>query len=187
MLRSTCLTPGCKNFAKRRGVDPFCSPCREEHSLFVLRLQVEHGKLIREIISDAKIFQTAQGMADYLGVSFVTLYNWIDKYFNMTFQEFKRRYICRSSRCYLLDLKRSSYTRSDYILKMIRNSGRCACVNALEPNVIMTNAPHEFISRTLRGAPKLIQVSDMSFALAPKPIKIKKVYPIRISEISDSV
>lgn len=149
----------------------FCPKCREEHSLCVLKTQVDHEKPIKEVILDARIFKNANGMADFAGVSFVSMYNWIKKYFNMSFQEFRRQYICKSDKCYLLNIKRSSYSRNDYILKKIRSrSNRCACINSLEPNFIMTNCPPATVSSILRGAPKITKISDNVFALAPKPI-----------------
>jgi hypothetical protein len=183
ITRKTCQTPGCNNLAKRRLVDPFCKSCRKEHSLFVLRLQAEHGKSINDIIMDAKIFQNAQGMADYVGVSFVTLYNWIDRYFGMTFQEFRRKFICRSAKCWVLDTGRCSLVRSDYLLSRIRGKGKCACTSALESSLIMTNAPLEFVGGLLKDAPRLVQVSDKCFALATSPIKFKMIEPVYIRPV----
>lgn len=179
-----CSTPNCQNkvWVKLNNTDyAFCDKCREEHSVCVLKIQAEHEKGIKEVILDSRIFKTANGMSDYVGVSFVTMYNWIEKYFEMTFQEFKRQYICRSTKCYLLNIKRSSYSRNDYILKKIKSrSNYCACVNALEPDHIMTNCPLEVIKSILRGAPKIAKINDHVFALVPNPVNIWPYTPVKL-------
>jgi hypothetical protein len=160
----------------------FCPKCREDHSLRVLKTQAEHEKSIKEVILDSRMFKSANGMADYVGVSFVTMYNWIQKYFGMTFQEFRRTYICKSSRCYLLNIGRSSYSRNDYILKKIRSkSNYCACINALEPNHIMTDCPVDVISGILRGCPSIKKISDKLFSLAPTPYHLGICKPFHFS------
>jgi len=124
------------------------------------------------VILSASKFKTASGMADYIGVSFVTIYHWIKRYFNCTFQEFRRTHICkqRGEKCYLLDITRSSYSRHDYVLKKIRSKRYCACINALENNLIMTNAPIPIVQSILRGKPAIDQISDGTFALVPTPV-----------------
>lgn len=176
-----CSTPYCNNTILLREDDlvndqfNFCPKCKKEHSLCVLKQQVLHGKPIKDLILDAKLFKTANGMADYVGVSFVTMYNWIEKYFGMSFQEFRRSYICKSDKCYLLNIERSSYSRNDYILKKIRSRSKyCACINSLEPDHIMTNCPKSIVSSILRGYPQINKISDNIFALAPKPFKYRK-------------
>ena len=185
----TCSTPYCKNSILLRDLSNieidyvFCPKCKTNHSLRVLKTQVDHEKPIREVVLDARIFKSANGMADYVGVSFVTMYNWIQKYFGMSFQEFRRSHICKSSNCYLLNIERSSYSRSDYILKKIRSrSNFCACINSLEPNYIMTNCPQYTVSSILRGYPAIKKISDKVFSLAPKPILFKKVRPIHYNK-----
>jgi hypothetical protein len=172
-----CSTPYCDNSILLRDFSNveigyiFCPKCKVDHSLRVLKTQVDHEKSIREVILESRIFKSANGMADYVGVSFVTMYNWIQKYFGMSFQEFRRTYICKSNNCYLLNIERSSYSRSDYILKKIRSrSNFCACINSLEPNYIMTNCPQYTVSSILRGYPVIKKISDKVFSLAPKPI-----------------
>ena len=180
-----CDTPYCSNkILLQDSDDPenfyiFCPKCKEDHSLKVLETQADHKKPITEVILDSRIFKSANGMADYIGISFVTMYNWIQKYFKMTFQEFRRFYICKSDKCYILNIKRSSYSRNDYILKKIRTSGNyCACVNSLEPDHIMTNCPQSVVSSILRGYPRIAKISDYIFTLAPKPVLIKECRPI---------
>lgn len=181
----TCATPYCDNsILLREDKDPpiFCPKCKSEHSLKVLKIQRYHEKPIKEIILDSRMFKSANGMADYVGVSFVTMYNWIKKYFGMYFQEFRRAYICKSDRCYLLNISRSSYSRNDYILKKIRSrSNFCACINSLEPDHIMTNCPPDLVASILRGYPVIRQISDRLFSLAPKAAHFKKVKPIHLS------
>jgi len=173
-----CDSPGCVNPLPDNGIKrgaygyAFCSECKRKHSYRVLITQVQHGASIKNVILDAASFKTAGGMADYVGVSFVTMYHWIKKYFKCSFQEFRRKYICkrRGEQCYLLDIERSSYSRHDYVLKKIRSKRYCACINALDDNLIMTSAPIPVVQGILRGSPKIAQLSDGKFALVPSPI-----------------
>lgn len=179
----TCTTPYCDNsILLRDDKDPpmFCPACRSEHSLTALKIQKEHGLPIKQVILDSRIFKSANGMADYVGITFVTMYNWIKKYFGMHFQEFRRTYICKSDACYLLNISRSSYSRNDYVLKKIRSRANyCACFNALEPDHIMTNCPPDVVSSILRGYPVIRKISDRFFALAPRPAHFRRVKPIQ--------
>lgn len=183
----TCATPYCDNLILLR--EPavsytFCPKCKVEHSLKILKIQVDHEKPIKEVILDARIFKSANGMADYVGVTFVTMYNWIRKYFKMSFQQFRRTYICKSASCYLLNISRSSYSRNDYILKKIRSrSNYCACINSLEPDHVMTNCPPEMVAGILRGYPVIKKISDKLFSLAPRPIHYRNIKPINLNKV----
>lgn len=184
MHRVKCSTPYCENDCLVRKLEFdnqeyfFCKSCRRTHSKTALVTQVEHGKPLDQVILDSIIFRTANGMSDYLGVSFVTLYHWIGKYFGMTFQEFRRTYICESTNCYLLNIERSSYSRSDYVLRKIRSRHYCACINALEPGHIMTKAPLYVVTNLLKNRPKLEKITDKSFVVGVVPfIFEKKVKP----------
>jgi len=182
-----CKTPYCDAIVQV-AVKPkykeyvFCDQCKKEHSLAVLQVQADLKMPIKEALLDARIFRTASLIGDFMGVSFVTIYAWVRKYYNMSFQEFRRTYICRSTKCYLLNIERSSYSRGDYALRKIRSQRYCACVNALEKNFIMTNAPVSVISQIFRGAPKVVQISDSIFSLAPQPVKFTRLFPIYFSD-----
>jgi hypothetical protein len=183
-----CRTPYCQNtlvLATRPKYKEynFCSACKKEHSLAVLQVQADLKMPIKEVLIEARLFRTANLMGDYLGVSFVTLYNWVRKYYGMSFQEFRRQYICKSNRCYLLNIERSSYSRNDYVLRKVRAQRYCACVNALEKNYIMTNAPASVISQILRGSPKVVRVSDSVFSLAPQPVRFKHLSPVYFTNV----
>jgi len=168
-----CDSPGCDNEVWLHAGRPqheyhFCKRCKQRHSYQALTIQVRHEKNIEDVILEARLFKTACHMADYIGVSFVTMYHWVGKYFGMSFQEFRRKYICKSEDCYLLNITQSSYSRHDYILKKIRDKRYCACVNALG-DCIMTNTPIPIISAILTGCPPIVKVSDDMFALRPSP------------------
>lgn len=180
-----CNTPECYNKAwansnwKNKKDYIFCKDCRSVHSYDVLVVQAKHEKPIKEIILESRMFGSASYMADYIGVSFVTMYHWIKKYFGMTFQEFRRAYICKSDKCYLLNIRMSSYSRHDYILKKIRDKRYCACINALEKDHIMTNAPIGLIPSILVGRPEVVKISDDTFAIMPSPVRFSdKLSPI---------
>jgi len=155
----------------------FCPECLSGHSHHALVAQAEHEKSIQDIIIDAAFFKTASNMAAYIGISFVTMYHWIRKYFDMSFQEFKRTYICKSNKCYLIDIKNSSYSRNDYVLKKIKNRRYCACLNSLEPNHIMTNAPVSVLQGIIRGRPSIEKISDNLFSLGVTPVKDFSIIP----------
>lgn len=178
--RVACDTPGCSgevsvpDTAKHsRGVYYFCRECRSQFSYHVLVTQVQHGYGIREILLDAaSLFSNVSGIAAYVGVSFVTVYNWLEKYFDMSFQEFKRVYICKSPSCYMLNIQGSTYSRYDYVLKKIKRQRYCACSSVLDKNHIMTNAPVSVVEEILRGGTKVERITDGAFMLVPKPIKL---------------
>jgi len=166
----------------------FCMECRAAHSYRVLIAQADHQMPIREVLLDASVFGSAGDMAAYIGVSFVTVYHWITRYFGLTFQEFRRQYICKKAsrnQCYLLDIERSSYSRHDYVLKKIRSKRYCACINAVESNLIMTNAPLTVIQSIWRGSPRIQKISDDLFALVPSPIKFLNLFPIYLDRDSE--
>jgi hypothetical protein len=159
----------------------FCRSCREQHSPSVLAVQAEHGKSIHEVLLDASSFQSAVGMADYIGVSFVTIYNWISSYFKISFQEFRRQYVCKKNvrdACYSLDISRSAYSRHDYVLKKIRMRRYCACVDVMTQNQIRTNAPLDIVQGILKGNPNIEQMAAGEFALRPLPVYFQRLHPV---------
>lgn len=171
----TCDTPYCSATVwdtpySRVGTYHFCHKCRQDHSSKILIAQVEHGQDIKQVILDARMFKSASAMADYIGVSFVTLYHWIEKYFGLNFQEFKRKYICKSTNCISVDITRSSYSRHDYILKKLRGRRYCACINTLDSDQIVTNAPISVVREVLRGAPRIDRLTDSFYKMVPDPI-----------------
>ena len=181
-MTARCDSPDCRKPLLDNGIKrgvygyAFCKECKRKHSYRVLITQVQHHESITEVILAASIFKTAGGKSAYVGVSFVTMYNWIRKYFDCSFQEFRRAYICkrRGELCYLLDIERSSYSRHDYVLKKIRSKRYCACINALEENLIMTSAPISIVQGILRGKPTIAKISDGKFALVPSPIRFDR-------------
>jgi len=178
--RIACETPGCtgelsvpEEFKRTRGVYYYCRECRANYSYRVLVTQTQHGYDIRKILLDAaSLFNSVSGIAAYVGVSFVTVYNWLTKYFDMSFQEFKRVYICKSPKCYTLNIQGSTYSRYDYVLKKIKRQRYCACSSVLDKNQIMTNAPLSVIEEILRGGTRVQRISDASFMLVPQPVKL---------------
>jgi hypothetical protein len=163
----------------------FCDACREEHSMKVLKLQVEHNMSINELLLEAKLFRSVQWMGDYLGVSFVTIYHWIEKYFQMTYQEFKRKYICKCDKCYLLDISISPYSRNDYILNKIRNRRYCACFDSRYPNYVMTKMPLDQVLALFRSKPKVDIIREGVYAIVPDAVKFNRtVNPVRFRDSS---
>ena len=182
----TCDTPGCteeiavpSNSVRRRGAYYFCKTCRKNYSYPVLVTQVQHGYGIQQVILDAaSMFNNVSGIAAYVGVSFVTIYNWLEKYFGMSFQEFKRTYICKSPKCYILNIQGSPYCRYDYILKKIKRQRYCACSSVLDSNQLMTNAPIDVVEKILRGNTRVEKLNDSAFMLVPEPVRL--TYPVSL-------
>lgn len=193
--RIACETPGCtgevmvpNDFKRTRGAYYYCRECRSQHSYSVLVIQTQHGYHLREILLDAaSLFSNVSGIAAYVGVSFVTVYNWLDKYFSMSFQEFKRVYICKSPKCYTLNIQGSTYSRYDYVLKKIKRQRYCACSSVLDKNQIMTNAPLSVIQEILRSGTKIERVTDASFMLVPQPVKLLHPVKFGCAPVSASV
>lgn len=181
-----CESPNCSNLVQKEDGQGhyFCKACRERCSYHTLLVQVEYNRPIEEVILEAaEIFSqksSASNMAAYIGVSFVTMYNWLKKYFDMSFQEFRRVYICRSNNCYAINIKRSSYSRHDYVLKKIRSKRFCACVNALDPDTLMTNAPLSLVSDIFRGNPKIEKIKDNQYSIVTQPVTQEEIgkYPV---------
>lgn len=179
-----CNTPYCKNIVysnsrPKVGEYTFCSECRKEHSYSVLVLQVTLQKPIRDILVEAaQLFKSASNCSQFLGASFVSYYSWVKKYFDMTFAEFKRTYVCKNRRCRLVDIKSSCYSRNDYVLKKVRSRHYCACINALEKDHIMTTAPEALVQEILRGAVKVVKVSDSIFSTKPKSYRYRRLFPV---------
>ena len=124
-------------------------------------------------------------MGDYLGVSFVTIYHWIEKYFFMTYQEFKRKYICKCDKCYLLDISISPYSRNDYILNKIRNRRYCACFDSRYPNYVMTKMPLDQVLALFRSKPKVDIIREGVYAIVPDAVKFNRtVNPVRFRDSS---
>lgn len=190
--RLLCDTPNCTNnvpifddIKRIKGTYLFCRECRMKYSSYVLVIQAQHGYEIREILLDAaNLFSNVSGIAAYVGVSFVTVYNWLEKYFEMSFQEFKRMYICKSPKCYTLNIQGNTYSRYDYVLKKIKRQRYCACSSVLDKNQIMTNAPLSVIQEILRGGARLERITDASFILVPQPIKF--LHPLTIDCAPDT-
>ena len=190
-----CDSPGCYNcffINKARAENSryvFCPSCRKQHSTHVLTVQAEHEKPIKEVLLEAKVFNSSHGMADYIGVSFVTIYHWIKKYFSMTFQEFRRHYICKSDSCYYVDITDAPYSRGDYILRKVKDHRYCACINELKKKHMLTTAPIEVMQHILGGEVKIktflyeaptklypissgFNLTPIRFTKAPTPIYI---------------
>ena len=182
-----CSSPNCNNqvIPPKYDMPVFCDSCKAEHSMKVLKLQYEHDMSIHKLLLDAKLFKSVQWMGDYLGVSFVTIYHWIEKYFNMTFQEFKRKYICKCDKCYLLDISISPYSRNDYILNKIRNRRYCACFDSRYPNFVMTKMPLQQVKALFRSEPRIEMIREGVFAIVPDPVKFNRtVNPVRFRDDS---
>lgn len=187
-LTLRCRTPYCKNLIRVSSYPKpseylFCDSCKKEHSYSVLVLQADLKAPIKQILVDAAtMFKSASLIGDFCGVSFVTVYSLLKKYYGMSFQEFKRAYVCKNKNCELYNIENSSYSRNDYVLKKIRARHFCACINALEKNHIMTNAPSGVVSSILRGSPKVVRLSDDIFLTPPKPVRFKDICPVHFSD-----
>ena len=180
-LLNNCKSPGCGNSFFADGdanyvQASFCPDCRDAHSAQVLKTQIEHSMPIRELLLDAKVFRTATGMSDYFGVSFVTVYHWIRRYFGMTFQEFRREYICKTKGCYAVDISGSKYNRVEYLLKKIKDNRHCACLSEAGKQYVLTNTPLDKLRKILKVEPKICDLHAKT--VKPEPMYYLKIEPI---------
>lgn len=107
----------------------FCHKCREEFSAKALELMSSFQTGISQIlVNAAKLFHTAQGISDYLGISLPTLYSWVTKYHNLSFRQFKRKYICSSvATCIVVDHGATDYGWKYTISDRVHATGACMC------------------------------------------------------------
>lgn len=176
-----CSSPNCdvsffvKHF--KEDTNYFCKKCRRLHSLPVLEKQAEHDTPIKQLILDSRIMNNASGMADYIGISFVSMYNWIQKYFGMTFQEFRCEYICKTPSCYKVKLENFNVIEQEELLNKLKALGYCVCSNSLEKGTITTKAPPSIIARLLKERKKRKPIQDKTITYGKFPTYLKSVQP----------
>jgi hypothetical protein len=150
----------CSGFGCRGNLKPsdprdtiYCGPCRSEFSLRALDLMRLFGMTIEQLLVHAAgKFTTAEGIADYLGVGLPTLYTWVQRRLNLTFKQFKRKYICSRSgqTCIVLDYGSSGYAWK-YTLtdRLKRASDPCMCFVEERAGLLMTTLNAEQVSQAL--------------------------------------
>lgn len=138
-----CRTPNCESQTDRE----FCEQCRVQFGVKSLRIMVDLQKNPREIlISVAKDLgdATAQNVAEYLGISLPTLYAWVQRYFDMQYHQFYRKYVCAGKTCIVVDFQDAEYawryTMTDRIHAVPRG---CMCFINNSKTLLMTTLPAE--------------------------------------------
>src|ERR1700679_721403 len=108
-----CQAYGCDKPLVSSESSEYCRSCRLEYSTKALELMTSFQAPIGAILVGAtKLFTTAQGIADYLGISLPTLYSWITRYHSLSFRQFKRKHICSSAgnTCIVVDHGATDYS-----------------------------------------------------------------------------
>jgi len=90
------------------------------------------------LVKAAKLFHTAQGIADYLGVSLPTLYSWIERYHTLSFRQFKRKYICSNRTCIVVDHGATDYSWKYTMTDRIHGQAGCVCFIEGSSRLMMT-------------------------------------------------
>lgn len=122
-----CKIPGCGASGTLK--DGYCSTCIQSFSPRALELMVEMGlNPIKLLIFAASQFTRALQIADFLGISLPTLYTWLFRYFGLTFNDFKMKYICKEKKCIVVDFSASAYAWRYTMSDRIREEpGGCNC------------------------------------------------------------
>lgn len=120
----------------------FCPTCRQNFGgrYKALQLQSERGKPITDIIIDAgrTAFDSCYGGTREtgrnvierfrlnLGVRRITLHDWLQFFFGLTWLDWKRTYICRTRSCSIVDTSACSVSKY-YVVDKFRKNGVCSC------------------------------------------------------------
>lgn len=129
-----CATPWCKdqvsvvkgNTNKKK---LYCEKCRDEHEISVLLLQTEYNKEIKEIIIEQAIlfnFKSIRLLADALVTQISYVRYWIEKYFDLDWDEFRIVYRCKNAKCEKIAMK--GIKNKYYIVKQLKDKRICSCL-----------------------------------------------------------
>lgn len=151
MIARRCALVGCrKEFRSSDGTE-FCPDCRNKFSAKALTVMQYFGLPIGEaIVKAAKLFSSAQGIADYFGVSLPTLYGWIRQYHGLSFRQFKRKYVCPTKTCIVVD-HAGHYSWKYTVADRVHERGGCICFIEGSDDLIMTTLSASTMSEILRA------------------------------------
>jgi hypothetical protein len=167
----TCTGYGCDRPIE--GAFEFCQQCRDEYSIKALELMREFGAPIQQVIIEAtKMFQDAQGIADYLGVSLPTLYSWIHRFQRVSFKQFKRKYVCAGKTCIVVDHGSTEYAWKYTISDRVHNRKGCICFVEGSDRLFLTTMSAEAVSEVLHAEVVLERSTDIHHIRYPVRLPI---------------
>jgi hypothetical protein len=118
--------------------EDFCVACKSLYSQKALAIMRYFGvPLDAALIKAARLFHSAQGISDYFGVSLPTLYAWIRAQHGLSFRQFKRKYVCPSRACIVID-HRAHYAWKYTVADRVHDRGGCICFIEGSDSLIMT-------------------------------------------------
>jgi hypothetical protein len=129
----------------------FCSSCRKDAKYKALVAQVNYQEPIKKIlITLLRQHKNPSIMADLLGISRLTLYNWIRDFFEVeSFKEFKRKYLCKGKACIPLSKNDLDPVARQLVTTRFRNHNICTC-SIKGQKVILVLASMKEIKNTLQ-------------------------------------
>jgi hypothetical protein len=148
-----CEAYGCKGFVTLVDSSEFCRKCRSEYSVKALELMKSFQAPIGDILVGAtKLFHTAQGISDYLGISLPTLYSWIARYHNLSFRQFKRKHICPGNTCIVVDHGVADYSWKYTMADRLHAQKACVCFVEGSESLMMTTLSVMNTEETLKSS-----------------------------------
>lgn len=134
-----CVLSFCRKPVFSAPGDDFCVACKHGYSqkaLVVMRYF--DVPLDDALVKAARLFHSAQGISDYFGVSLPTLYAWIRSYHGLSFRQFKRKHICPSRSCIVIDHCAAHYAWKYTVADRVHDRGGCICFVEGSDSLIMT-------------------------------------------------
>lgn len=139
MASRPCALPFCRKPVFSAPGDDFCVDCKNAYSskaLIIMRYF--EVPLDEALVKAARLFSSAQGIADYFGVSLPTLYAWIRSYHGLSFRQFKRKFICPSRSCIVIDHCAAHYAWKYTVADRVHDREGCICFVEGSESLIMT-------------------------------------------------
>lgn len=156
MTCRSCALPFCPNSVFSAPGDDFCLPCKNAYSQKALGVMRYFSVPLGEaLIKAAHLFPSAQGIADYFGVSLPTLYAWIRAYHGLSFRQFKRKYICPSRSCIVVDHCAAQYAWKYTVADRVHDRGGCICFVEGSGSLVMTTLSPSTMSEILHAEVEL--------------------------------
>ena len=146
-----CSAFGCEGYVEDSDPSEYCKDCRNIYSAKALELMDFFQAPIKDIlVSATTLFNNAQGISDYLGISLPTLYSWITRFHGLSFRQFKRKYICPAvATCVVLDHDSAGYGWKYTIADRIHNQKGCCCFIEESDHLMMATLTPQHLSETL--------------------------------------
>lgn len=139
MTSRPCALSFCRHPVFSALGDDFCVACKDAYSQKALIVMRYFGVPLGEaLVKAARLFCSAQGISDYFGVSLPTLYAWIRAYHGLSFRQFKRKFICPSRSCIVIDHCAAHYAWKYTVADRVHDHGGCICFVEGSESLIMT-------------------------------------------------